>query len=62
MFDDTAYAKRCIRCDGKLIVDGEASELVCFCCSRRFNLDGSTTAKPNEKPGRNDERIAGMRF
>jgi hypothetical protein len=45
-----------------LIIDHESQEWVCFSCSRRFQLDGSTTFKDCEKPSRNDERIAGMKF
>lgn len=58
--DDRSF--RCPRCEGLLIGDAAAEELVCFACSRRFKPDGSTTAREHEKPGRNDERIAGMRF
>lgn len=53
---------RCPRCEGLLIGDAASEELVCFSCSRRFKRDGSTTAREHENPGRNDERIAGMRF
>lgn len=52
----------CSHCDGMLIADDESNELVCFCCSRRFQPDGSTTTRPHEQPSRNDERIGGMRF
>lgn len=54
--------RRCPRCEGMLIVDHESDEMVCFSCSRRFRMDGSTTERENEKPSRGDERIAGMRF
>lgn len=59
---DDARSLRCPRCEGLLISDAASEELVCFSCSRRFKQDGSTTARAHENPGRNDERIAGMRF
>jgi len=59
---DNALSFRCPRCEGLLIGDAAADELVCFACSRRFKPDGSTTAREHEKPARNNERIGGMRF
>jgi hypothetical protein len=55
-------ATRCPRCNGILLIDSDTDELVCFECSRRFQLDGSTTEKAIELPARGHERIAGMRF
>lgn len=59
---DYEQSFKCPRCEGLLIGDAASEELVCFSCSRRFKPDGSTTARAHENPGRNDERIAGMRF
>lgn len=55
-------ARECPRCGGVLILDQEADEVVCFTCSRRYKLDGSATTANYQKPGRDDQRIAGMRF
>jgi DNA-directed RNA polymerase subunit RPC12/RpoP len=59
---DSTPSLRCPRCEGLLIGDAAADELVCFACSRRFKADGTTTARDHENPGRNHERIGGMRF